>query len=118
MADNVRERFLKFHQQNPHVYQLFKRFATEALEAGRTRYSARTLIERIRWHETVETQGEFKVNDHVFPYYVRMLVAEDPRFDGFFQMRLADADLMRQPPPPEATDGVPDLLGDDAKHGA
>ena len=89
------EDFLEFHEANPEVYALFKRFASEALTKGaeRLRYSVRTIGERVRWHTDVETVGSsFKINDHYLPYYSRLLMFEDKRFENFFERRTAVAD--------------------------
>lgn len=91
-AGTVADRFRRYHAANPGVYLLFKQYAADARAAGHTRYSARDILARIRWHTTVEVQGEFKVNNLVSPFYARMLVAEDALFAGFFEMRAAAAD--------------------------
>lgn len=89
----VTERFQAFHRRNPHVYDLFRRFAVEALESGRPRFSADCVLHRIRWFEAVETRGgAFKVNDAAGAFYARMLAAEDPRFARFFRFRASAAD--------------------------
>ena len=86
------ERFRRWHTQNPHVYDLFKRFAREARESGRTRYSARDILARLRWEVVVVTRGSFKINNIISPFYARMLAEEDSSFSGFFEMRRATAD--------------------------
>lgn len=86
--------FEAFHAANPHVYQLFEKFTFEAIRAGRKRFSARTVLHRIRWYTSVETQDPqgFKINDHWSPFYARMFHGRYPAHDGFFAMRMADAD--------------------------
>ena len=87
------DRFREFHRANPHVYSLFRAYARQAKSAGRTRIGARSIGERIRWFTTVETIGDnFKINDHCWPYYARMLAIEEPEFRGFFQTRDANFD--------------------------
>ncbi len=95
-ARSSRERFERFHKENPHVFDLFKRFAFQALASNRGRFSGRTIIHRIRWYTRVETDDPtgFKINDHWSPYYVRMFVAEFSEHEGFFEMRRAIADTM------------------------
>lgn len=83
-----RERFEKFHRENPEVYELFKRFTFEAIKAGRGRLSAAMIVERIRWETSVVTRGDqFKVNDIFTPYYSRMFMAEFPEHSDFFPTR-------------------------------
>lgn len=82
-----REKFEKYHEANPRVYELFKRFAREA-KARRKRYSASAIFERIRWHSEVETNGgDFKINNYFRPWYARKLMEECPEFRGFFETR-------------------------------
>lgn len=85
--------FLDFHARNPHIYQLFCRFALQAA-ARRSRFSARTVLHRIRWYTSVETddpQG-FKVNDHWSPFYARLFEQDHPEHAGFFEKRRALAE--------------------------
>lgn len=84
----IRERFEAFHSANPQVFQHFKRFAWEAKRMGRSRWSADAIIQRIRWFICIETAGDdFKVNDHFSAEYARLLIAEEPAFEGFFELR-------------------------------
>ncbi|NJK42981.1 MAG: hypothetical protein HC933_00785 [Pleurocapsa sp. SU_196_0] len=52
------ERANAFLEQYPEVYELFKFYALELLRAGRSRYSARTIVERVRWHQATSSQAE------------------------------------------------------------
>jgi len=78
----------EFHHANPHVFELFERFANEARKSGRKRFGARMIGERIRWYSQIETSGsDFKINDHCWPYYARLLMAIDDSFRGFFMTK-------------------------------
>jgi hypothetical protein len=64
--------FLEFDAANPHVWELFERFAFEAIEAGHETLSASLICERIRWETTVvTTDTEFKLNNNHRAYYAR-----------------------------------------------
>lgn len=90
---NLQQDYERFDKANPTVYSLFRRFAGEALDAGRDKYSARAIFHRIRWHTEIETRGDrFKVNNNHSPFYARRLEWEEPRFKGFFRSREAAAD--------------------------
>ncbi len=81
-------KFLSYHTANPHVYILFQKYARQMLNAGRKRYSARTIIHRIRWHADLQTSGDpFKMNNNYTSRYARKLMTDDPSFDGFFELR-------------------------------
>jgi len=81
--------FDRFDRENPAVYRLFRRFALEALAVGgRRRFGARMIGERIRWYAAVETSGhDFKVNDHLWPFYARKFMADHPQHAGAFETR-------------------------------
>jgi hypothetical protein len=80
--------FLEFHHNNPKVYELFCHFARQALDAHRTRLSAKLLWERIRWYTTVETTDpEWKLNNNHHAYYARLWLADHPDRPDFFRLR-------------------------------
>lgn len=87
--DRTRATFEAFHAAHPEVFELFKTLAIEIRGKGFQKYSARTIVERIRWHyDTNPTHdGGFKMNDHVNPHYARLLMEIDPTFRGFFELR-------------------------------
>ena len=85
----IDENFKKFHQDNPRIFELFHLYATQTKEAGHKRYSAKTIIERIRWHVNVETRtdDEFKINNNYTSRYSRLLEQTYPEFQGFLYKR-------------------------------
>ncbi len=88
-ADQILDAFEKFHAENPEVWQLFQRFALEAVASGAAHYSAHAIIHRIRWHTEIETRDfdGLKINNNFFPYYARMFHLALPERDGFFRNR-------------------------------
>ena len=91
--DPGREAFLRFHAENPHVYEWLRKQALALRRRGRTHYSARTLIHAFRFHTAMTTTDQtFKINDHVSPWYARMLMEREPELGGFFEKRRAAAD--------------------------
>ena len=92
-APSIADRFNDFDNNNPHVWQLFKQFARDAYQAGHARFSAQSIIERIRWKTSVETRGgEFKINNDFAAFYARKFHHEFPHLDGFFRTRNSVAD--------------------------
>lgn len=95
------ERWQEFYALNPHIYELFERFAVEAFGKGK-RVGARNIWEKIRWELAVETESEdWKLNDHACPYYARLVMLRNPTMLGFFERRDAhfdtdDETLLRQ----------------------
>ncbi len=86
--------FNEFHADNPVFYRLFVRFTLQAINAGRSRFSAYAVRERIRWYTTIETRSadEFKINNNHIPFYVRLFERDYPQHVGFFEKRCAVAD--------------------------
>lgn len=88
LQPHVVEAFWAYHSENPHVYELFKRYAHDLRRAGRNHYGAKAVMERIRWHYSVETLGDdFKLNNNYTSCYARLLIMQDSRFASFFQTR-------------------------------
>lgn len=86
--ESVRDRFTRFHKANPQVYDLFRQAAMRMRDTGRQRYSARTIVEVIRWDHDLRSTGDaFSVNDNFTPIYVRLLIHEHPEFRDFFELR-------------------------------
>ena len=94
MSAALRAEFETFHQANPHVYRLFKRFTFDAIRAGRKRFSSDAVLHRIRWYTNIETTDEagFKINDHWTAFYARLFMRDHPEHEGFFALRTAAAD--------------------------
>lgn len=85
-------RFEIFDSGNPHVYQAFKKYAIELLNAGRRSGSAAAIFERIRWDSNIKTEREqglpeWKLNNSFRSIMSRKLAAEDERFAHFFEFR-------------------------------
>lgn len=88
MTNYVMERFELFHERNPQVYEEFKLLANQMIDTGRKRYGAWTLMNVIRWNADLTTRGDvFKINNNFIALYARKLIAEDEKFEGFFEIR-------------------------------
>ena len=83
-----KQKFLDWHRDNPHVYDLFKRFSFEAIERGHKNLSAWLIVNRIRWETSVVTQGsDFKISNNNIAYYSRKFMQDHPEYDGFFRTK-------------------------------
>lgn len=88
ISPKIVNEFITFHKQNPYIYELFKKFSYEVKSIGINHYGAAAIIERIRWHETVESKkSDFKANNNYRSCYARLLAFEDPTFKDFFETR-------------------------------
>lgn len=99
----LERRFWRYHEDNPHVYAMFRRFTLQATDR-KTNYSARAIFHRMRWFTEIETNGDiFKINNNYSPYYARMFMKEFPQHAGFFRTRAIGEDrdgvtFYRSPP--------------------
>jgi len=85
---DLKAEFEQFHKENPHVYELFRRFTYQAIDAGRRDFGAKAVIERIRWSAMVDTRGEiFKINNNYASRYARKFMEDHPEHAGLFQTR-------------------------------
>lgn len=86
---DINDEFDVFHAENPHIYDLFVKFAAHAKNSGHQHYSAKGIFERLRWHMNVETNSAdgFKLNNNYTSRYARMLMEHDSTFRGFFRTR-------------------------------
>ena len=75
-----REKFVRFHNRNPHVYHLFDQYATEALLAGNRKFSHWLIMNRIRWDSLVKTDGDkYKIPNEHIAFYARLWVKRNPK---------------------------------------
>lgn len=87
----IQERFDKFDAEHPDVYELFKHYAWQLKQAGRTHFSSDAILHRIRWHHAINPDHDesFKLNDHFSSRYARKLISDEPEaFGGFFETRV------------------------------
>jgi hypothetical protein len=85
----IDERFGEFLEANPHFFPAFRKAAIQLLAAGHKRYSARGIVEGLRFNASFETTSldGWKINDHFTSRLARKLMGEDGRFIGFFEVR-------------------------------
>ena len=97
MSDLIKK-FVAFHHANPDVYELFKRFAAEAMAVGHKHISADMILHRIRWETAITTRGAgweaagkraLKINNTHAAYYARMFILDHPAHATFFKLRKA-----------------------------
>lgn len=81
--------FWRFHEDNPHIYTLVERFASELLAAGRSKAGIGEIWERIRWELSVATRGDgFKLNNNHRAFYARLWLERHPEHPHFFETRM------------------------------
>ena len=84
----IREAFLRFHTENPHVYDELVLLARRAKRAGSRRVGIKMLFEVLRWRHALRTGGdEFKLNNNYHSYYARLIMAREEDLFGIFELR-------------------------------
>jgi len=83
----IREGFMRFHKENPHVYEAFEKQVLRAIDKGRNKISAKLIINWIRWNEYIKTDEYFRINDAYQSYYARLFVEKHPQYADIFDFR-------------------------------
>lgn len=84
----ARTAFEQFDADNPKVWELFVRFTFDVIKAGHERFSADSILHRIRWETAIKTTDEhFKINNNFSADYARKFMLQFPEYDGFFELR-------------------------------
>lgn len=87
-AATIQERFEEFHKRNPQVYNAMRSLALGMKRRGFRRWSTKAVYEVMRWQYAMQTQGEaFKLSNDFTSRYARLLMAQEPELDGFFDTR-------------------------------
>lgn len=79
--------FCTYHLAHPDIWKAFQAFAIQMYKSGRRRYSAKTIMERIRWEYELRHADEFKINNDFTSLYARTLMRKYFQFRGFFELR-------------------------------
>lgn len=81
----------RWHQANPEIWEHFKRFSFEAVNAGRERFSHWMVLGRVRWYVNVETTGvitregeRVKLSNEHFAFYARYWKTQYPQHASLF----------------------------------
>lgn len=82
-------RFNQFHNDNPQVYEMFKKFTFMAIRRGHNRLSAWMIANRIRWETSIETISveDYKISNDYIALYARKFMSDYPEYNGFFKIK-------------------------------
>jgi hypothetical protein len=87
-GESLDTRFRRFIAANPHVVEAFIGFALELRAAGVRRYSAKAVVERLRWESAVRGHGEdFAWNNNYTSRLARLATDRCPALKGMFEFR-------------------------------
>lgn len=90
MIDLIERAFLRFHSDNPWVYDRLRDMALQLKRKGRDSYGIAALWEVLRYEHAIQTVSEdrLKLNNNYRALYSRMLAQQEPELRDFFRMRL------------------------------
>lgn len=80
--------FKQYDQENPQIYQEFKRLSRMLISRGYTHIGARQIFEVIRWETMISGNDGFKVNNSYTSDYARKFENDFPQYVGIFRKRL------------------------------
>lgn len=84
----TRHAFRLWIEQNMEVWHAFKAKALQMKATGRKKYSAKTIVEIIRWERDLGNPGdEFRINNDYAAYLARAMADKVPGFEDFFEFR-------------------------------
>lgn len=87
------EKFPQYHTDNPHIYEMFKKFTFEMIRAGHRNFGSKSIVERMRWESMISANtGQFKISNQYTPLYSRMFANEFPEYKDVFRYRKSKYD--------------------------
>ncbi len=81
---------LKYHNENPEIYDLFCKFTLDIISRGFHHYGSQSIFEQIRWHTDrpdVDGKTTFKLNNNHRTFYTLWFARDYPQHDTFFRQR-------------------------------
>ena len=88
LSDDLEERFMSFHVNNPEVYRRLVEMAREWRAAGRQHGGIKMFWEVLRFTSGIKTTGKaFKLNNSYPSRYARLIMRREPDLGGFFETR-------------------------------
>ena len=83
--------FPEWLRANHGIYSAFVRSSLTMCRAGRAHYSARTIVEKMRWDTDLsETNSRFKISNNMIPGMARLAMQQYQELDGFFNTHRDD----------------------------
>ena len=80
-------RYRNWIQATPMAFTLFEKLSNQIRAAGKTKYSAWTIVNIIRWESDLAQSEEYKISNDYIGLLARDLIKKDPSFDGFFNLK-------------------------------
>lgn len=86
--DTIEDKFIKFHQANPHVYHLLVSRSLALFERGFKHFGIAAIFESLRYDAALKTGGDkYKLSNDYRAFYARIIMANVAALDGFFTIK-------------------------------
>lgn len=82
----LEERFWAFHAKYPEIYHLICIYADNAIKRGYKKFSIKTIIERVRWEQSIVQGKKIRIANAHTAYYARLWLHNHPDCKGFFKV--------------------------------
>ncbi len=79
--------FKIYNQENPQIYQEFKKIAFQFINRGYKRIGSKMICEIIRYHSMIQGDGVYRVNNVYTADYAREFEKDYPEHFGIFSKR-------------------------------
>ena len=80
--------FQKYHEENKHIYEEFKKLAKMLISRNYKRIGAKQIFEYIRFQTMIIGNDGWKLNNSYTSDYARLFGEEYPHWSGYFQKRV------------------------------
>ena len=87
---SIQDKFLSFHEANPHVYKNLVSMARKLKSKGIKKIGIGMLFESLRWHYLLETddpESDYKLNNNYRSRYARLIMSTEDDLFGIFNLR-------------------------------
>lgn len=90
----LESKFLKFHEENPDIYDSLVRLARQAKKSGHRKIGIGMLWEVMRWEHILQSKDSdgYKLNNSLRSRYARTIMEKEKDLEGFFETRKLRAD--------------------------
>ena len=86
--DSLKAKFKIYHEENPHVYEGFEKYAKQLANTKVSVLSANRIYERMRWESDISGNDLFKLNNNYKAYYARLFMYKHPNIQKFHTRKL------------------------------
>lgn len=80
-------KFLVYADSRPEIFNSFAKMAVDMRNAGHDTYSAKCIMEVIRWNTDMNSGQKMKINNSYTSLFAKLLISQDESFKEFFNLR-------------------------------